>query len=216
MRDGANRSLREKVFVVDLRKPEAKEALKKDNSPVVEKIHEGESATSGRSPRSADDAELRVPVRSISFSKDLPAGTRTEGPSNAVPEHFQETLRSEFVRRAGIIVRDGGGELRLILKPESLGSVRINLNLSGNHIEGRIIVENNTVKEMFESQLTNLSQAFKEDGFESTALEVAVGGRQGRRSSKEPDPRLATRKFEDNSATVEQTTLGEWLINLTA
>ena len=205
-----DQTLHQKVFVVDLRKP------KNTGERVLENGHETTNRSSVHSE--FEVGGIKVPDRSVFGSKEVHSGLTA--PIGDLPrgttERFHDTLRSEVLRRAGLVIRDGGGEMRLILKPESLGSVRINLNLTGNHIEGRIIVENNTVKQLFESQLFHLSQAFKEDGFESTALEVSVGGRQGRRSPRDPDFREASRRFEDHTAVVEQTSLGDWLVNLTA
>ncbi len=63
-------------------------------------------------------------------------------PARATPlERLREMTGSDLVKTAGIVVRDGGGEIRLTLKPESLGSVRIRLSLEDGRIEGRIVVD---------------------------------------------------------------------------
>ena len=146
---------------------------------------------------------------------------RSEGSGDTqaiMSRSFQETLNNEIVRHSGIILRNGGeGELRLVLKPENLGSVRILLNLSGDHIEGQIIVENNTIKELFESHLLNLRNAFKEDGFESAALEVSVGNghARGRGNNRGKSVAEVAEKFDENVLRPEESILGDWLINLT-
>jgi flagellar hook-length control protein FliK len=91
---------------------------------------------------------------------------------------FQERFIPEVLRHTGIILKDGGsGEIRLLLKPESLGSVRIRLALSETSLEGRIVVENSTVKELLDGTLEHLKQALREGGFQSASLEVAVDSR---------------------------------------
>jgi flagellar protein FlbC len=135
-----------------------------------------------------------------------------------VIDRFKETLRSEVVRNTSIILRDEGkGELRLILKPESLGNVRIRLTLNNNHIEGRIIVENNTVKEMFETNLQNLNNAFQKEGFSSSFLEVSVsGGNEQRRQKETQVPAFsAAQEFENAMPVQSELICEDWLINIT-
>ena len=131
---------------------------------------------------------------------------------------FREALRSEVVKYSGIILKDGGaGELRLVLKPEELGNVRINLRLNNNHIEGRIIVENNTVKEIFESSLQSLSNGFKDEGYETASLEVFVKDRDGRgkQMKRDSETRGSASKFEKSIPILQDIELSDWIISLT-
>ncbi len=120
-------------------------------------------------------------------------------------ERFKEALRNEVVRRSSIILKDEGrGELRLILKPETLGNVRIRLVLNNNHIEGRIIVENSTVKEMFESNLQNLNNAFQREGFSSSSLEVFVsGGNEQKRQREMQLPSFSAAQEFENTVPIQ-------------
>jgi flagellar hook-length control protein FliK len=134
-------------------------------------------------------------------------------------EKFQEALRNEVVKQSIFVLKDkGGGELRLVLRPESLGRVRINLNMNNNHIAGRIIVENSSVKEMFESNLQNLHEAFKNEGFASASLEVFVGGGNHREKKMEEEVPLheAAAEFERNVPGLEEDISGYLIVNLTA
>ena len=66
------------------------------------------------------------------------------------------------------------GEIRLHLKPENLGNVRIILRMQEGHIAGRIIVENSSVREVFEQNLASLIEAFNESGLETGTLDVTL------------------------------------------
>jgi flagellar hook-length control protein FliK len=91
---------------------------------------------------------------------------------------FQERFVPEVLRHTGIILKEGGsGEIRLLLRPEGLGSVRIRLALSETSLEGRIVVENSTVKDLMDGSLEHLKQALREGGFQTASLEVAVDSR---------------------------------------
>jgi flagellar hook-length control protein FliK len=121
-------------------------------------------------------------LRSFSAERGTPAEAQQTSEAHRAPpslRSFQERLIPEVLRHTGIILREGGsGEIRLLLKPESLGSVRIRLALSESSLEGRIVVENSTVKDLMDASLEHLKQALREGGFQSASLEVAVGGRQ--------------------------------------
>jgi len=80
------------------------------------------------------------------------------------------------VRTVGLVVRDGGGEIRLTLKPESLGSVRIRLSLEDGKIEGRIVVDTPEARQAFEAGIDSLTRALQADGFQTGSLEVSVSG----------------------------------------
>jgi hypothetical protein len=86
----------------------------------------------------------------------------------------------EIVKNARIILRNqDSGEMQLKLKPENLGTVRIRMEMQDRHIALRIIVENSSVREVFEQNLGRLAQAFREQGLETGAMEVSVGGHNG-------------------------------------
>lgn len=85
-----------------------------------------------------------------------------------------------IVRSARILLRNQhSGEIRLILKPERLGEVRIRLEMKDKLIGGRIFVENDSVREAFQKNLPELSAAFQSSGFDVGSLEVSVGGGSG-------------------------------------
>ena len=113
-------------------------------------------------------------------ARDGPSGPA--GPPSALPRSLQERLVPELVQRAGIILRDGGeGEIRLVLKPEHLGSVRIRLQLGESSLEGRIVVDNKDVKELLDANLEQLKTALRQEGYASANIDVTVSGGGGER-----------------------------------
>jgi hypothetical protein len=109
------------------------------------------------------------------FSGESKTLTTTTG--SALMKQLEESVNNKIVKQSSIILKnDNSGEIKLILKPEALGKVRIRLSLNDNRIAGQIIVENSAVKEIFEQNLQNLERAFKENGFDTAALNVSVGG----------------------------------------
>jgi flagellar hook-length control protein FliK len=102
---------------------------------------------------------------------------KAAAPARATPlERIREMTGADLVRTAGLVVRDGGGEIRLTLKPESLGSVRIRLSLEDGMVEGRIIVDTPEARQAFEAGLDSLTRALHADGFQTGSLSVSVSG----------------------------------------
>ncbi|MFW5801136.1 MAG: flagellar hook-length control protein FliK [Spirochaeta sp.] len=89
---------------------------------------------------------------------------------------MQEHLNSDIVRQARFVLRDGdAGEIRLRLRPESLGNVQIKLDVQDSVIAARILVENSSVRQVFEQQAAELAKAFEDAGLQLGSMDVSVG-----------------------------------------
>ncbi len=103
---------------------------------------------------------------------------------------LQDKGTQELTKNIRFVLKDHNeGEIKLILKPESLGKVRINLNLNENHIVGKIIVENNSVRQAFLNNMADLTKALEDSGFSSASLDVSVGGEQAQGRQQYQDDR---------------------------
>lgn len=137
-------------------------------------------------------------------------------------ERLREMAGSELVRASNLVLKDGGGEIRLVLKPESLGSVRIRMNVVDNAIEGRIIVDSAAVKHVFDGSVDALRRALTAEGFQTGSLQVSVGGQNTdaedrRRQDEAPAVRrVVAQGFERNVPGVENVSLGDFFVNLFA
>ena len=146
---------------------------------------EGEGLPSSFDVKTAPPPETEgANIRVIELGSDSPSregSQRTaEGNPTAAPS-FSEILKEkgigQLVKQTGILLKDDNrGEIKLILKPEALGKVRIRLNLEDSRIVGRILVETSSVKEAFSQNLEELQRSLRESGFESAHLEVSVEG----------------------------------------
>jgi flagellar hook-length control protein FliK len=161
------------VVVLDLRKDQAKESEEQPNSMKNSLTLSTDRTAEARQERDA----------AVLFRAPLQDRAQTSAPGAGVPVYkattsFEQRFIPEVVKQTGIILKSGGnGEIRLVLKPENLGSIRIRLALSESSLEGRIVVDNNSVKELVESSLDNLKNALRLEGYQ-TNLEVSVGHRR--------------------------------------
>jgi len=209
-----------RVHVVDARKKHA-EAQAQDANAAV-KVSTDVKADKDAAPI-VITREPAVPETSARETRGQSPVPQT--PAGAALDRLREMAGSELTRAAGIILRDGGGELKLTLKPESLGSVRIRMNLVDNSIEGRIIVDNTAVKHIFEGSLDSLMRALTAEGFQTASLQVSVGGQGSDNGRQDKDPATRPRRVEGLNRTAgsgmdwnvpgaENLSLGDLLVNL--
>ncbi len=91
-------------------------------------------------------------------------------------QHFFRTATNDhIVRHARFVIRSNQeGEIHLLLKPEELGTMRINLHLQNNLLNGRILVEHPTARTLVEQNISELLRAFREQGIDVGTLDVAL------------------------------------------
>lgn len=127
-------------------------------------------------------------------SGEIREATQGSAAAESLGRFIQERGGAELVRQAGILLKSHNqGEIRLVLKPETLGSVRIHLNLDNNNLTGKILVESGSVRDTFDQNIEALQRGLRESGFETARLEVGVGGEQRRSNSHEErrEPQIA-------------------------
>ena len=72
------------------------------------------------------------------------------------------------------VQKDGGQTLKMHLHPEHLGRVKLSIEIQGQMLTGRMLVENDQVRSQLETQLQALRQSLEGQGLNIDALEVAV------------------------------------------
>lgn len=133
----------------------------------------------GEKNASADKNTLSDPVSNLLTQtvKEPTAFEKTvQGVNKAdLVRELKEQGSSEILREAKILVKDGqSGEIKLVLRPQELGTVKINLILENKHIVGKIFVDNNIVKDALQTAFGDLKEVLAEQGMELGALDVFV------------------------------------------
>ncbi len=149
-----------------------------DERSVEQKIADFKSEM--KSDYSEQDNSLNL---SLSLSENakqniLASNNQSAGASGST---FQQMLSQQiqfnapdFARAGNIVLQDNNsGSINMILKPENLGNVKINLHLSDNVITGQITVNSKEAFEAFKQNMETLKQAFQNSGFENANLSLS-------------------------------------------
>ncbi|WP_210376542.1 flagellar hook-length control protein FliK [Borreliella valaisiana] len=96
---------------------------------------------------------------------------------NSLKPEWNLKINKNIVDKAKIVLKSNNtGEIKLVLKPKELGSIRINLNLdSNNNLLGKIIVDNQNVKMLFDQNMHSLNKMLGESGF-NASLNLFLAG----------------------------------------
>jgi flagellar hook-length control protein FliK len=142
------------------------------------------------SPSLRFDAALRD-VRSLALPEGSPdkpaeAAAAAKGRDTAAAP-VKADVFDQIVQRAAVHVKSGQGEMRIDLKPEFLGHVRLQIVTENQQVTVRILTELPMVRDMIESSIQQLKSDLQQQGLRVERVEVAVAddprqhpGRQAR------------------------------------
>lgn len=170
-----------KIKVTDFRKGNKTRGVEQNNtvknaetkSPAGKELN----SDSNGSNESGVDKTILLGSTEVTAEGD---GGKTQAPvikeaTQILKQQLKDFGNDEIVKQSRFILKDKDvGEIKLILKPESLGQVKINLNLKQNSLAGQIVVENNSVKEIFQENMSQLSKALKDQGYDTAELKLTL------------------------------------------
>jgi flagellar hook-length control protein FliK len=126
--------------------------------------------------------ELRLPNQGQNSSAATTSWETRAGQSleDMLARELHQNFNNDIVRHASIALREGNeGTIKLALRPESLGNVKIRLEMAENKIIGHIVVESEEALRAFEREISSLEKAFRDSGFESAELEMSLASDNG-------------------------------------
>ncbi len=119
----------------------------------------------------------------------------------------------EFVKAGSIVLRDNdNGTINLNLKPESLGNVKITLQITDKGIEGQITVASKEAFEAFKQNMDNLKQSFQQSGFDNANLNLSLanngshGGNFENGQQRSSEDFFANKTFNNYAESGDKTT----------
>ena len=117
----------------------------------------------------------------------------------------------QIVQRAVLQVKNEQSEIKIDLKPEFLGNVRMQIVTENQQVSVRILTEAPAVRDMIETGLQQLRSELQSQGLQVDRLEVSVSEdyreprhRQGKAGERGEDARVAAVDETDRSTAVDR------------
>ena len=165
----------------------------------------------GEAPVREITLELRLPDQHNGSTGQSTAQTTWEAKAggtaieNMLARELHQNFNGDIVRHASMALHDGGeGTIKIALKPESFGNVKIRLEMTENKITGHIVVESEEALNAFRKEIASLEQAFRDSGFTNADLNLSLtaDGRNAQDWEQEQGsftPRMIASRYDDSS-----------------
>ncbi|SPD72697.1 hypothetical protein PITCH_A1500011 [uncultured Desulfobacterium sp.] len=96
---------------------------------------------------------------------------------------MQSNILSQIISRASSGLRNGLTSIEIRLKPESLGTLRMNISAENNQVSIKIVTEGQLVKEIIESNINLLKSEIQSHGLEVSKVEIVTDHDSGNNQS---------------------------------
>lgn len=114
--------------------------------------------------------------------------TKIALPENSIYKAPIETrVIDQIINRLSIRSNGSQSEVKIQLDPPSLGKVRMNIITSGDGVRTVILAENQAVKQVIESNLSQLRDSMLSQGLKLDGFSVLVGGGGNQEFSQQKD-----------------------------
>ncbi|NLW47795.1 MAG: flagellar hook-length control protein FliK [Firmicutes bacterium] len=129
----------------------------------------------------APEAKTETPVLNVvatqpsfgNVSQTQVSGSETVNSTN------REELFTQIVEHAKVLVNNGDSEMEINLKPEHLGKLQLKVTIENDVVTAKFFAESQQVKEIIESNLSQLKRDLQENGMQVDTIMVSVGNQQG-------------------------------------
>ena len=122
-------------------------------------------------------SELMDPDLVVEKTPDQLIARITQAASATTPqlqEELAETVMPQVIRSLATLVRAGGAEMRLQLKPADLGEIELRVRTAEGVVRGEMMVQHPEVKQLLEDQVARLKEALAAQGLELEGFDVSV------------------------------------------
>ena len=117
---------------------------------------------------------------------------RTVSPHSSIRPQFETTLTSnsnrievieQIMKKASLMVRDGGGSARIKLDTSDHGHLDLALKMNDKNLDLRILAESDKVRESLMSEIPKMRELLVHQGLNLDTIEIGVAGEQLKKES---------------------------------
>ena len=126
------------------------------------------------------------------------SASKTASVSDTRDVKFEKTVMDQIVEKATLRSTNDRSEVRIQLKPESLGDVRMSIVSEKNHLVVQMIAEKAETKEIIESQLHHLKAELDKQGLTVSRIEVTIGANGDQQDSREQFAQMFKNNTDSN------------------
>lgn len=104
----------------------------------------------------------------------LAAGGMMLAEPTMTPEQRQDNI-NEIIRQAQVIVKEGGGEMKMELRPEGIGHVHLKVMVQDGKVDVQMLTESDSAKKLLESGLDDLKLQLAANKLQVETMKVEAG-----------------------------------------
>lgn len=94
--------------------------------------------------------------------------------SHPLMRGIDEMVMNQIVEKFHLALRTGANEMKITLRPESLGEIQLKISVDGDVVMARIAVENQQVKQIVENNLQSLKDSLAQHNLQTGSFDVNV------------------------------------------
>jgi flagellar hook-length control protein FliK len=103
-----------------------------------------------------------------------------------------------LVTQASAILKDGGGEMKLQLRPEGMGTVDVKVGVQNGQVSIEILTQDQNIKRMFEDSVLDIRNALEIQNLKVDAFNVGVSENFDQSAAQQNASQFAEREFARN------------------
>ena len=190
---------KEEVIQVDKSKWSIQNFTKKENTIEVKKENFASLIENSIKQNLELDKGSRLEISQNKIQTEIKPSEKTKEPNLlADSQNFQKSL-NELVQKAKVnILENGKNTAQIALYPKELGKMTLNIEVVQDKVDGKILVESESIKNLLLTDLNNLKADLKSSGLDLASLSVEVKFDSSANSGFEDKIAKRENEFEKN------------------
>lgn len=124
------------------------------------------------------DAGFAIPTTAEKPATPLAAGTSTALATAMMSNSDDASMKAnaqDVVRNAQLLLRNGGGEMKMQLKPEGVGEIHLKVAVKNGQVAVQMLTESDSAKKLLENGIEDLKTSLAQNKLHVDALKIEVG-----------------------------------------